>query len=371
MAAKTDLASPNISKLTQRLDNIFRKYEQKRIGMPKGQQAALQGRICSARSGLDYRFPDTSRPYHIASIGKLFTMTLIGMLVDQGKLTWHDRISSYFKQEELERLFLYKGRDYAGDVTISHLLGHTSGIGDYFEGPVNSGRSFADSILSEPNRIWTPSELIAFTRERQQAVSPPGSRFQYSDTGFILLGQLIEKVTGSTFGSLLRTRIFEPLNMRDTYLMFYTEPLNVPAPAISPLWFKKHDISGFNSLSCDWSGGGIVSTTDDLLVFSQALHGGRLYDPSTLQTVTSFPHQFRPGIHYGLGMMEIQFERLFFLLRGYPRLRGHLGITAAHLHCDPASDTHIVLNFGSDAAMHQSFNALIAIMSELKKAQVL
>ncbi|MFF2886182.1 serine hydrolase domain-containing protein [Paenibacillus sp. NPDC057967] len=369
MTAKTGLTSLNNPKLTGRLDHIFQKYEQKGFGVPKGHKAEVQGRICSPLLGIDYRFPGESKPYHIASIGKLFTMTIIGMLADQGHIGLNNRIASYFKQGELDRLFLYQGRDYASDVTVSHLLNHTSGIGDYFDGPVTSGRLFADSILSDTERLWQPSDLIAFTRERQKAVGPPGKQFLYSDTGYILLGQLIEKVSGRSFGSLLRTQIFEPMELRDTYLMFHTEPMNVPAPPISPLWFKRQDISGFNSLSCDWSGGGIVSTTDDLLTFSKALHGGKLIAPSTLQQLAAFPYQFRPGIYYGLGMMEIRFERLFFLLRGYPRLRGHLGITAAHLHYDPASDTHIALNFGSDAAMRPSFNALIAIMNELKKTQ--
>ncbi|WP_182914447.1 serine hydrolase [Paenibacillus sp. 1011MAR3C5] len=369
MTAKTGLTSLNNLKLAQRLDHMFRKYEQKGIGVPKGHAAEIQARICSPALGIDYRFPDTAGPYHIASIGKLFTMTIIGMLADQGRIGLNDRIAAYFEQGELRGLFLHQGRDYASDVTVSHLLSHTSGIGDYFEGPVTSGRPFADSILSDTERLWHPSDLIAFTRERQRSAGPPGKQYLYSDTGYILLGQLIEKVSGSPYGSLLRTQIFEPLELRDTYLMFHTEPMNVPAPPISPLWFKRRDISGLNSLSCDWSGGGIVSTTDDLLTFSKALHGGKLIAPSTLQQIAAFPYRFRPGIYYGLGMMEIRFEGLFFLLRGYPRLRGHLGITAAHLHYDPASDTHIVLNFGSDAAMRPSFNALIAMMNELRKAQ--
>ncbi|RJX39080.1 class A beta-lactamase-related serine hydrolase [Paenibacillus pinisoli] len=370
MTSQTELASSNNPELSQRLNDIFRKYEQKQIGVPKGRKTEIQGRIYSASSGIDYRFPNSPKPYHAASVGKLFTMTMAGMLADQGLIGLGDRIASYFEKEELEQLFLHRGRDYAYEVTVSQLLNHTSGVGDYFEGPVTSGRRFPHSIFSEPNRIWTPQELVAFTRERQRAFGPPGEQFRYSDTGYILLGQLMEKATGSSYGSLLRKHIFEPLELRDTYLMFYTEPMNAPAPPISPLWFKGRDLSRLDSLSCDWSGGGIVSTTDDLIAFSKALHNGELIAPSTLQQAASFPYRFRPGIYYGLGMMEIRFERLFFLLRGYPRLRGHLGITAAHLHYDPASDTHIALNFGSDAAMNASFRALVAVLNELKKVQI-
>ncbi len=198
----------------------------------------------------------------------------------------------------------------------------------------------------------------------------PGKIFNYSDTGYILLGLIIEKITGKSFAKNLEDEIFLPLEMRDSYLMFYSEPMNTPKKNIEKIWFNNVEISGFESLSCDWSGGGIVSTTADLLKFNQALRSGRLVQTSTLETMDVCQHKFRPGIYYGLGMMEIRFKEFFFLLGHLPKIKGHIGILSTHLFYDPSRDAHIIMNFGSNARMVESFKALIEIENILQRMQL-
>ena len=364
---------------TQRLDQLFTKRARQRP------DRALDARISAPRLGLDYAFhaPAGGRPYHVASIGKLFTATLIFRLAERGALDVDEQVARYFSPVELAGLFVFKNCDYAGQVTIAQLLGHTSGIADYFEGKTRTGRAFIKDVLEQPNTHWTPLALVEFTRQNQAAVGTPGQRFNYSDTGYILLGQLIEKVTGKSFHEVLAEELFAPLGMDDSYLMFYGRPKNVPnvlgpislgpnafgpPPAIAPIWFKGVEISGFESLSCDWAGGGIISTTADLLKFSQALWAGRLVSRAALDRMAHCPHRFQPGIFYGLGMMEIRFRELFFLLGGLPRLKGHIGILATHLYYDPLHDAHIALNFGDAGRMVESFQALIEVMNVLGRA---
>jgi D-alanyl-D-alanine carboxypeptidase len=288
-------------------------------------------------------------------------------LADKGHLGVNDPIIRYFSPNDLERLFVYRGSDYAAQVTIEHLLGHTSGVADYFEGDTSSGKTFLDGILSNPQEHWTPEKLLDFTREHQAAVGIPGNVFNYSDTSYILLGLIIEKVTGKSFAENLADEFFLPLDMRDTYLMFYSEPINFPKKDISQIWFNDVEISGFESLSCDWSGGGIISTTADLLKFNQALRQGRLIQNSTLETMDTCKHKFRPGIYYGLGMMEIRFKEFFFLLGRLPKIKGHIGILSTHLFYDPVKAAHIILNFGSNTRMVESFKALIEIENTLQR----
>ena len=347
------------------LDRYFQKIQ------AKGEPKATQVRIYSQKLGLDYSFPpdSTNRPYHIASIGKVFTAVLVQMLAEKGDLSVKDAIHRYFPPTELERLFVYQNTDYAQQVTIEHLLGHTSGAADYFEGGTTSGKSFMDEVLTNPQVHWTPQKLVDFTREHQTAVGIPGRVFNYSDTGYILLGLIIEKVTGKPFDKNLEERIFQPVEMRDSYLMFYAEPANTPKKAIEKIWFNDLEVSGFESLSCDWAGGGIVTTTADLLKFDQALRGGRLIQSSTLETMDTCPHKFQPGIYYGLGMMEIRFKDFFFLLGRLPKVKGHIGILATHMFYDPSKDVHIILNFGSNTRMVESFKALIEIENLLQRMQ--
>ncbi|MCR2806597.1 serine hydrolase domain-containing protein [Paenibacillus soyae] len=358
-------------KLNNRLDALFLKQSRaKRGGVPRGQTADLQGRVFSAKLGIDYRYSstDTPMPYHIASIGKMFTAVLIGQLIESGQLRLQDRAAKYVPAGTMNGLFVHKGRDYANEVTVEQLLGHTSGVADYFGDKVLTGVPLQKMIIQQQDRHWTPQELLAISREQQQAVAPPGAAFHYSDTGYVLLGLLIEHVTGGTFENRVHESILNPLGMNDTYMPHRTKPANMFSPPMAPVWLGGTEISSYVSLSCDWSGGGIVSTTDDLLLFNRALREGKLLQPATLQAMDTIRHRFRPGLHYGLGMMEVRFEQFFFLLRGLPRYRGHIGVLSTHLFWEPETDTHIALNFGSDGAMVQSFKALIQIASEIKKA---
>ena len=349
-----------------RLDKYFRKVQAKNPLKP------LQVSVYSNKLALDFHYGSASQPYHVASIGKVFTAVLIQMLAERGMLSVQDGILTYFSPQELENLFVYQNVDHASHVTIEHLLGHTSGIADYFEGIANTSdrgkrKSFIDEFLTHPDRHWTPQELIEYTRSYQSAVGVPGQVFNYSDTGYILLGLIIERVTGKSFAVNLSDEIFLPLEMRDSYLMFYSKPVNMPKKDLEKIWMNGREVSRFESLSCDWAGGGIVSTTADLLAFDLALRNGRLISKKTLETMDNCPHRFRPGIYYGLGMMEIRFKEFFFLLRHLPGIRGHIGILSTHMFYDPVTDAHIVMNFGDNTRMVASFKALIEVENTIQR----
>jgi len=348
---------------TSHFDRYFQKLQAKNPSKP------TQVRIYSEKLGLDYCFPSDSitQPYHIAGIGKVFTATLVRMLAEKGFLSIKDHVIQFLAPSELERLFVFQNTDYAQQVTIEHLLGHTSGVADYFEGGTTSGKSFLDQVLSNPHEHWTPQKLLDFTREHQSAVGIPGRVFNYSDTGYILLGLVIEKITGKSFDENLEDKFFLPLEMKDSYLMFYSEPKNLSKEQIQKIWFDDLEVSGFESLSCDWAGGGIVSTTADLLRFNQSLRSGQLVRSNTLEAMDTCTNKFRPGIYYGSGMMEIRFKEFFFLLGKLPRIKGHIGILSTHMFYDPSKEVHIILNFGSNLRMVESFKALIEIENTLQR----
>lgn len=309
-----------------------------------------------------------NQPFHMASIGKVFTAVLIQMLASEGRLALRDPITKYFEAPELHPLFVYKNEDFADRVTIEHLLSHTSGIADYFSAPAKQGTlAFTDRVTLNPDEYWTPQSLLDYSKEHQTTAGPPGEQFHYSDTGYILLGQIIERVTGKAFHEGLHERIFDPLGMDSTYLMFYSQPKQQPALPIQDIWLNGTEVSRFQSMSCDWAGGGIITTPEDLLKFAKALHKGRLVSQDTLKSMEAPRHKFRSGIYYGLGMMEIRFEQFFFLLRGLPRLKGHIGVLATHLFYDPSEETYFIMNFGSTTRMVHSFQALIQLVTLLKK----
>lgn len=348
------------------------------LGRPSGHFSGVQALIESKRFGVSERFaygrssaPDGRlsivQPFHVASVGKLFTATLVAMLVDEGRLRFEDRIAQYLPASETEGLFVVDGADHAGEVTVEQLLAHTSGVADYFGDAVTSGKTFSDLIVEERDTQWTPAALLEFSRKHQRAVAIPGAVFHYSDTGYILLGLILEKVERKAFHQILRDRLFGPLAMRDTYLLLRDRPAREASRPLADIWFHGTEVSRFRSLSADWAGGGVVSTLNDLLAFQTALHSGRLIKPDTLQRMMTARHEFHTGIHYGVGMMEIRFEEFFVLLKGLPRVFGHIGILSTHLFYDPETDTHVVMNFGDEESMEQSFRALIEIMTTLRR----
>ncbi len=345
------------------LDNYFQKCQARNPSIP------THIKLFSQKLDVNYTFPSNAdnKPFHIASIGKVFTAVLVQLLAEEGSLSLNDPIQSFFNTRDLERLFLYQGVDYVEKVTIKELLGHTSGIADYFEGRTTTGMNYVEELLSNSQKSWTPNMLIDYTRNNQEAVNIPGRCFHYSDTGYILLGLIIESVTGISFAKNLEEKIFAPLNMKDSYLMFYSETNNQPQKTIEHIWFNNVEISKFKIINSDFSGGGIVSTTNDLLLFSRALQRGHLIKKEILEKMSTCCQKFCPGIHYGLGIMEIHFDEFFFLLRGLPRIKGHTGIFSTHLYFDPVNDAHIIMNLGSNKRMGESIRAMIKIELFLKK----
>jgi D-alanyl-D-alanine carboxypeptidase len=360
-----------------------------RVTARRGILGAPQVAVSAPRLGIDHRFGDPSGRFHVASIGKAFTATLVMQLVETGAFAVDTPVSALLPRDELEGLFDTRGTtDVAGGATVHHLLTHTAGVADYFEGRVTAGRPMRELVVDEPDRFWTPADLLDFSRRYQRPVGHPGERFGYSDTGFILLGRVLEQATGRAFHELLHERIFTPLDMGDSALQFYSRPArDAAAPTrtavtttsagsvddlvfteIAPFRLGRHEISTFRSLSCDWAGGGIVSTPDDLITFSSALHRGALLRPESLAYLAEPRNRFHLGIHYGAGMMQVRFEGFSPMLRGFPRPVGHIGVLATHMFHDPVHDADIVLNFASTREMTRSFRTLIRIEQELRRA---
>ncbi|MEI7883810.1 MAG: serine hydrolase domain-containing protein [Clostridia bacterium] len=318
--------------------------------------------------GINYAYSNTilSQHFHSASVGKLMTSTLIYMAIESGKLAIDTPVKSILELGELNEFFVWEGRDFQDEVSIKQLLGHMSGINDYFESKTFDGSLFTDEIINKPEIFWKPNALLDYTRKLQKAVAKPGQKFFYSDTGYILLGLIIERVFGMPFHQALATYIFEPAGMLDTTLCFYSDGFN--QSALAPLYINGTDTHLFTSLSCDFSGGGLSTTTADLLKFLECLQNQRLISQQSLFQMAEFSHKYRQGLYYGVGMMQIRFEEFFFLLKSLPRLQGHLGVTGVHAWYDHITKDSFVLNVGNTKDMVTSFKLLISVMQLVQRA---
>ncbi|MDQ2624452.1 MAG: beta-lactamase family protein [Actinomycetota bacterium] len=307
--------------------------------------------------GLELSSGARELPFHAASVAKLATAALVMQQVEEGRLALSTLVAEVLPDDEIEGLFGGPG------ATLEHLLGHTSGIADYFEGRVTHGLPMRTLVTTEQDHVWTQRALLDLTRERQRPVAAPGRRFHYSDTGYVLLGRVLEEVTGRSYTELLRARVLEPAGMTSSALW-----RREPGPErIAPLWVDGVELSGAASLTCDWSGGGIVTTLDDLARLAVALRDGTLVRPETFAAMTRPRERFRQGMRYGLGAMQLRLGELA-LAPGLPRPVGHLGVLGVHCFTDPARETTVILNFHSTREMRASFQTHIRIAMILARA---
>lgn len=317
--------------------------------------------------GVDYSYSNTipNQHFHSASVGKLMTSTLIFIAIEKGKLRLDTRIKNILRQGMLDALFVIDGQDFQEEISIQHLLGHMSGVNDYFESKTFDGSSFTNEVINNPDTFWTPEALLDYTRKRQKAIAKPGQKFFYSDTGYIILGLIIEEIFGMSFQQALDKYIFKPSEMSESSLCFYSKDFN--AKELAPLYINGVDVHLFTSLSCDFSGGGLSTTTNDLLKFLDNMHNKRFINQDSLNQMAVFSHRYRQGLYYGAGLMQIRFEEFFFLLKSLPRLQGHLGVTGVHAWYNPLTKDAFVLNVGNTKDMVKSFKLLITILQLVQR----
>lgn len=305
--------------------------------------------------------------YHIASIGKAFTATLIAKLVEMGKLSYSDLIHHYIPTELLKGLHIYKGVDYSKQITVHHLLNHSSGIADYYEEKPTQGKAIQTLLMEEPERFWTPQETIQFSNRYLHAHFPPGKKFYYTDTGYQLLGLIIEKLTDRPMHESLHEWIFNPLDMTHSYQLFYSQPQEASPFPLSDLYLDKTEVSRFKSVSLDWAGGGIVSTTSDLLKFHRALVNGQLLSQDTLSQMQNWI-RMQWGIDYAYGLVKLKFKNFFFLLPRKLDAWGNFGSTASFMFYNPAIDTYVIGAFNQSRYVTGQVGFMIKCFSKLYKA---
>jgi D-alanyl-D-alanine carboxypeptidase len=253
----------------------------------------------------------------IASITKTFTATIILQLAEEGYLKLDNKIEKFLDNSivKLDSLHIYQGISYGRLITVGELLSHTSGIKDYMEDP-----RFIPDVSEHPTMQYSPAKILGKYYEYQsnhKAVFPPGSGFDYSDVNYVLLAMIIEQVTGETYQSQLKSRIFDRLGMNNSYLEYYEE-LRGDQP-LSHAFYSTMDLVSDVNTSFDWGGGGIVSTCEELNTFFRALLDGKLFkSKSTLMRMLAAADEGRGGedYDYGLGIMKRSFYGYTFYGHG-------------------------------------------------------
>lgn len=214
--------------------------------------------------------------FSIASITKTYTATIIYQLEEQGRLDTSAPLSTYLPDTS-----------YGPGVTLDTLLSHRSGIPDYVANP-----AYLQSALSDPDRLFTTEELIEYATF--EAPSAPGESFQYSNTGYLLLGLVVEQVTGETLPEALQTGVIAPLGLTSTRFVDPPDfPDDLPSAWLDPtsLGLPPDTELPVMPVSAAFSGCqadcGIVTTAPELKIFFEALFDGTLVSATSLAKMTA------------------------------------------------------------------------------------
>jgi D-alanyl-D-alanine carboxypeptidase len=278
-------------------------------------------------------------PIYISSITKLYTATLIMKLYEEGKLSLDDPMSKYLPADLIRGIHVYKGKDYSGQITIQQLLSHTSGLADYYLEKAKDGKSLFDLFVENPDKSWTVDQALARTRDDLKPHFPPGTDGFYSDANFQLLGKIIENVTQKPLQIVYEEFIFRPLGLNHTYLIGRSQPL-APSGAPADIFYKDLNITGTRSNGVYWADGGIVSTSEEMIVFLKALNEGKIIGKDTLNLMHHW-HQLEFPIQYGYGAMYFKLPRLMRKVTGLTPLWGHSGSTGSFLYYSEDLDLYM------------------------------
>jgi CubicO group peptidase (beta-lactamase class C family) len=263
-----------------RLDEIVQSYVQNRTFMgsvlvARGAEVLLSKGYGAAN--LEWDVPNTpSTKFRLGSITKQFTAASILLLEERGRLKLEDPIKSYLPDAPASW----------DRITIFNLLTHTSGIPNFTSLPEYQSLKLADTPLTK---------TIAAFRDKPLDF-PSGEKMSYSNSGYLVLGYVIEKVTGGSYEQFVRDNIFTPLGMKDSGYDRNSAVIAHRAAGYAPS--PKGPINaGYIDMSIPHAAGALYSTTEDLLRWEQGLFGGKLLSPASLQKMlTPFKNDYAFGV---------------------------------------------------------------------------
>ncbi len=212
------------------------------------------------------------QPFRIASITKTFVATAILRLHEMDSISVEDPINDYISEEHL-RMLRDEGYE-PNKILIKHCLNHTAGLFDYAVG----SSTYTEVAIKDPNRRWTRTEQLAGAMEWGSKIGEPGEKYFYSDTGYILLGEIIEKFSDGSLAAGLRSLLnFSALGLRDTWLETLEDHPRMNEKPVSR-YFRGTDATEWDPSVDLYGGGGLVSTATDLATFIHALFNDQVFE---------------------------------------------------------------------------------------------
>ncbi|MEO1485956.1 MAG: serine hydrolase domain-containing protein [Bacteroidota bacterium] len=343
------------------LDKASKSKKNTIVGVSSSVKAPKLGIDFTGSSGFDSAEKTNSlspkQPFRIASLTKVFVAAAILRLQEQQKITIDDPITKYISDAHIK---LLKDGGYVLDsITLRHCLNHTSGLYDYAVG----GKEYVMEAMKNPKKRWTRTEQIKFAMDNGKPHAPPGQEEHYSDTGYILLGEILERQTNSGLAESLRTLLkFDALGMTSTYLESLEErPEGLP-PNVRRYMDGLETTHWDNSIDL-YGGGGLVSTTADLTLFLQALFDGQIFEQEYTLDIMLLLKDYDGD---PLPNQRLGFTSIFGKKSGVTVYlhTGFWGTVFIHI---PKCDCSIAMNYTMDGDSDALQNTIDYVLGECKK----
>ncbi|MFW5792956.1 MAG: serine hydrolase domain-containing protein [Bacteroidota bacterium] len=291
--------------------------------------------------GATGNFPaNNQQPNYLASVGKLFTATIIGMLHERRVLDYEAKINNYLDSEIMSGLHIFKGVDYSGEITVKNLLKQTSGLNDVFYHLLNK-------LKNDPEFKITPKEAVIWSKNNLQPIGKPGEKHFYTDTNYYLLGLIIESLTKVPYHEVLHEMIFEPLGMNRAYMFGYSKPkVESQFPTAGVHVENLNCIEDVRFAQIDYAGGGVVAPLEEYLVFMKALVTHKLVKESTLnKMIYDDVKMGLPAIAFDYGYSIWKPKAIPVLLPKKYFCWGGVGVTGAFMFYHPLTESYIIGTF--------------------------
>ncbi|MCX5974050.1 MAG: serine hydrolase [Coprothermobacterota bacterium] len=249
--------------------------------------------------------------FRIGSITKTFVALLMLQQVQDGKLTLDDAIDKFYPG-------LVKGGD---KITVRLLLNHSSGLYDYLNEPTST---FMKQAAANTEKMWDPADIVATTNNDPRYFDP-GKGWHYSNTNYLVVGLILEKVSGTTIENLIQRRIILPLGLDNTFFSWATRLSEPFARGYVENEGKLVDVTFINSnLSPFWTAGNMVSVASDVKTWALALQKGALLNEAMRKEMYTFLDTGM-GFSYGLGLAYR--EGLYWHDGGIPGYTSEMGFS--------------------------------------------
>lgn len=303
-----------------------------------------------------------NQSYFIASTTKLFTTAIILKLRAENKLSLEDKISNYIDKSILSGLHIYSNKDYAEELTIKHLLSHTSGLPDYFQGKGTSGKSLENEITGGNDQFWTFEQAIERTK-KMKPLFVPGTKGKanYSDANFQLLGKIIEIITHKPYAENCKEFISQPLGLTKTYL--YQDTTDKTPKT---LYYKNNELNIPQAMTSFGADGGMVSTSTDMLIFIEAFFTAKLFPKEYINELQEWNKIFFP-MKSGIGIHLFKLPWIFNPTGAVPYFLGHSGLSGALAYYSPKENIFVVGTVNQVAHPDISFKTMIKLTQLIMK----